>query len=150
MELVALRPVRFQFPGQGLSLWTLRCKAGSSSLNHQGSPLPLLLLSLPSYPNISVIFMNKCSLWVQVNEWKWENDAFGKWPCFRRSALPLDQKMPTRVSSALTSPSWGLPQCFFFYETFTSAKAPCGKYGNGMSGVMLDFNHLLIQLLQEK
>ena len=150
MELVALRPVRFQFPGQGLSLWTLRCKAGSSSLNHQGSPLPLLLLSLPSYPNISVIFMNKCSLWVQVNEWKWENDAFGKWPCFRRSALPLDQKIANKSLQCTDIAFVGLASVLFFYETFTSAKAPCGKYGNGMSGVMLDFNHLLIQLLQEK
>ena len=150
MELVALRPVRFQFPGQGLSLRTLRCKAGSSSLNHQGSPLLLLLLSLPSSPNISVIFMNKCSLWVQVNEWKWENDAFGKWPCFRCSALPFDQKIANKSLQCTDIAFVGLASVLFVYETFTSAKAPCGKYGNGMSGVMLDFNHLLIQLLQEK
>ena len=51
-----------------------------------GESPALTVISLSSYPNMSVIFMNKCFLWVQVNERKWEHDAFRKWPRFHCSA----------------------------------------------------------------
>lgn len=62
---------------------------------------------------------------------------------------PLDQKIaknPQCTDVAFV----GLLSVLLVCETFTPTKALCGKYGNGMSGVMLNFNRLLIQFLQEK
>ncbi|KAM7244706.1 hypothetical protein CapIbe_005314 [Capra ibex] len=63
---------------------------------------------------------------------------------------PLDQKITNESPQCTDVTFVGLLSVLLVCETFIPTKALCGKYGNGMSGVTLNFNRLLIQFLQEK
>ena len=96
-----------------------------------GESPDLTVISLSSSPNMSVIFMNKCFLWVQVNERKWEHDAFRKWPRFHCSAAASWPEDRQQVSDALTSPSWGFSQCFLSVKLLPQPKHCVGNMGMG-------------------